>query len=229
MFEKVFEHIAKEWTVLKQAPFAFLGLAAVTAAVGYGIGGWYYSGQIANLKEGATSKDALIATKEAQALRYRVALGIDKPSRGVMVELSNRELRAMALNISPKVRDLCLSFQRRTEPLRVTGKNPVEDRKNIALIDSIGREVSEQYERELRADEVLINNEVLRRLDRKSLAAVIRVPIADAETGSPVSTSALMGHTGIGRMDAGLMCMAASETEQLAKLLPDSERQILTK
>jgi hypothetical protein len=88
----------------------------------------------------------------------------------------------------------------------------------------LAREVSERYNGSFRSDRVLLNNEILRRLDRKAAGAVVRVPLYDAETGAPLSFSSLIPATGDGIIDATLMCAAADETEQLSKLLPADKK-----
>jgi hypothetical protein len=211
-----YDHIKQEVAVIKSAPLAVI----LFSGVGMGIATWYFAGQIASLKEQINAQDG-------QIRRYRVALGIDKASRGAMVELTNWELRAMALNIVPKVRDLCSSLAKRSEAIRpsLQSNNPATKRQGFERLQALSREVSEQYDRAFRSDRVLLNNEILRRLDRNAAAVVIRVPLFDAETGTPLSFSTLMGSTGVGVIDAGMMCMAADETEQLAKLLPVAEQK----
>lgn len=204
--------------MLKQAPAAFIGLSVVALAAGFAGGMLYYSGQIGSLKEQMNTKDGQIG-------RYRVALGVDKASRGAMVDLTDDELRAMATTIVSKVRDLCSPIRRRAVEIRSATK--VDDRaakrREYQLLRALATEGAEQYNKTIRSDRNLLNNEILRRIDKKAAAAIVRVPIWDAETGTPTSILTFPA-TGDGLMDYALMCAAADETEQLSKLLPTRKR-----
>lgn len=84
------------------------------------------------------------------------------------------------------------------------------------------REASTQYHKELRSDVLNAENEMLRRLDPRAAAAVVRVPILkDAETGTPLSMFSLIP----GQFDAAFLCMQADEIQQLAQLLPISAKR----
>jgi hypothetical protein len=54
------------------------------------------------------------------------------------------------------------------------------------------REVSQEFDHDVKSDFLNANNEVLRRLDRKAVASVVRGPIfTDAETGTPIGMTSL--------------------------------------
>ena|SRR5579862_2933227 len=218
MLQPLFDYIAKEWAVLKQAPFTFIGLTVVSVLGGFAVGMLYYSGQLGSAKEQINAKDS-------QINRYRVALGIEKASKGALVELTNEELRTMALGIATKTHDLCSYLRKESEPLQsdLNSKDARKKTQAFERLRAISSEVAERYNNTLRSDRVLANNELLRRLDKKAAGAVVRVPLFDAETGAQISILSLFGPTGNGVMDSGMMCMAADETEQLAKLLPIKE------
>jgi len=188
------------------------------------LGRWIRGWGMALFRPNRYAKGQLGAAN-GQISRYRVALGIDKASHGSMVELTNNELHAMAGNLIPKIRQLCSYFGERSKNLGrlpENRKSPEAKAKAKAWVDgaeAIAADVTKQYD-QLRSDEVLLNNEILRRLDPSAAAAVMHVPLFNAQTGTPLSLTAITGHSGIATIDAATMCMAADETERLAKLLP---------
>jgi len=128
---EIFDYIAKEWGVLKTAPFSFIGLSILCVVGGVALASWHYSERI-------STADAQVAAKDAEVGRYRVALGIDKASRGAMVELSNEELLAMANNIVPKIRDLCASFKKQASTYPKPPANP----KDKAAVEKLAGGIS---------------------------------------------------------------------------------------
>lgn len=162
--------------------------------------------------------------KDGQISRYRVALGIDKGGHNALAELSNIELQAKALGIASRVRDLCDSFQKRSYELgpypppseKKAGKE--HDDRVMALMHEVGQE----FDHDLRADFLNTNNELLRRLDLKAVASVVRAPIfSDAETGIPIGMPSLAPT----QFEATLLCTYADQMEQMAKLLPAKSGQ----
>ena len=124
-------------------------------------------------------------------------------------------------NVVAKMREMCAAFDARARAIGIVQPpGGSSNRQKMDQLESLATEVSGRYNSQFRSDRTLLNNEILRRLDRKAAVAVIRVPLFDAETGTPLSFSTLIGPTGFGTMDMAMMQMAADETEQLAKLLP---------
>ncbi len=205
--QTVWEYIRKERAALKRAPLSFAGLAVVCLAAGIGVGRWHYSERL--------------ETKDGQIQRYRVALRIDKAGGNALMELTNSELKAKSLNTASNVRDLCQAFEKRMQDIKQPSKgNDAEAKAFEEKRQALMREVSDEYDRNLRADFLNANNELLRRLDSKAVASVIRNrPVfSDADTGTPVGLPSLLP-SGTG-MEAFWLCQFADEVEQLAKLLP---------
>jgi hypothetical protein len=199
------EHIQKEWAELKSAPGAFVILAVLCILTGLGIGSWHYSER---LEEQA-----------GQISRYRVALGIDKGGPNALAELTNTELQAKGLGTASKVRDLCFSFQKRSEQIgpAPAGDGKVAAKEHFDRVQALMREVSQEFDHDLKSDFLNANNELLRRLDRKAVASVVRGPIfTDADTGTPIGMASLTS----GEMEAPFLCTYADQMEQMAKLLP---------
>ena len=219
MLRELAEYIAKEWRVLSGAPFSFIILAVLCLLGGLGLASWHYSGQISTLSGQVTSKDGEIS-------RYRVALGIDKASKGAMVELTNEELYARAVSLTSSVRGLCVLFDKRQAEFAKTFKS---NKKSISEAEyNVALEITTDYEKSYRSDVTLMLNELLRRLDPKATAAIVRYPIGDADTGTPIDVLTLSpgGHNGAaGRtIEMSLLCPIADELEQLSKLLSIAKR-----
>jgi hypothetical protein len=200
------EHIQKEWAVLKGAPISFVVLAVLCIITGIGIGSWHYGEKIDE--------------KDGQIGRYRVALGIDSASKGALIELNNEELQSKTMNTASKLRDFCKTFEKRTAEITsemTVGK--IDKETFVERTLTVERQLSEEYHKDLRSDFLNLNNELLRRLDPKVSASVIRGPIfADAHTGTPIARgSFLPERMGI---EIPYLCVDADQIEQLAKLLP---------
>lgn len=204
----------KEWGALKAAPLSFLFLFIAGLALGYFLGAWYYLERLETLSTQLDSKDSQIG-------RYRVALGIDKTSGGALVELTNTELKAKAASTSAKVRALHQQLQRRDfaiAELKMSGK--LNDKDAREQSDAIMRDVSEEFERTLRADTINVDNELRRRLGPRVLASIVGLPqtFYSASEGVPVG-GLWLGPSGIGWSGAFLGVLADG-IDQMAALLP---------
>jgi hypothetical protein len=201
----LWDKIVKEAAVIKAAPISAVTLLFVGIAAGVITGAWHYSERL-----------ELQAT---QIQRYRVALGIDEGGPNALAELSNAELQAKALNIASQVRDLCFSFQKRSEQIKPATKgNKKEEQERSDTEMGLMKEISQEFDHDMKSDFVNANNELLQRLDRKAVAGVVRGPIiTDAETGTPVAMASLIQ----GQLEAPFLCMYADQMEQMAKLLPN--------
>jgi hypothetical protein len=195
------EKIRQEGHVIKTAPFSFLVFLVVGCCFGYAASTWFYAKQI-------TDRDQDIH-------RYRIALGIDKGSVNALVELNNEELQGKALNIATKARDLCFSFQKRAEQISPAVKgNKKEEKENFDRNMALMKEVGQEFDHDMKADFLNANNEVMRRLDPKALASVVRGPIfSDAETGTPIGMASLTPD----QFEAPFLCTYADQLEQMAK------------
>lgn len=201
-----FDYIRQEWAVLRKAPLAFVGLALAFFVAGVALARWYDSDKLNE--------------KDDQLRRYRVALGIEQGSPNALVELTNQELRNKALIVSSRVQDLCNRFNKQSAEIKAQLDAKKFDEKgaherHLALM----KQISGEFHHDLRSDALNVQNELLRRLDPKAAAAVVRFPVfADAATGTPISMESLLPNA-FG-MDAMLLCGFAEELQQLAKLLP---------
>ncbi|MGA1999059.1 MAG: hypothetical protein ABSG52_03620 [Terriglobales bacterium] len=201
-----FDYVRQEWGVLTKAPLAFVGLAIVFFAAGIGLTRWYDSDKLND--------------KDDQLRRYRVALGIEHGSPNALVELTNPELRSKALIVSSRVQGLCTRLNKQAGEIKAQlDAKKFDDKGAWERQQALSKQISDEFHNDLRSDALNVQNELLRRLDPKAAAAVVRFPIlADAATGTPVSLqSLLLSESG---MDAVSLCGFAEELQQLAKLLP---------
>ena len=201
-----FDYIRQEWGVLTKAPMAFVGLAVVFFVSGVALARWYDRDKIND--------------KDDQLRRYRVALGIESGSPNALVELTNAELRSKALIVSSRVQALCASFNRQSAEIKaLVDTKKIDEKGGFDRQLALMKRTSDEFHHDLRSDALNVQNEMLRRLDPKAAAAVVRFPIfADAATGTPISLASLLP-SGLG-LDAGALCGFAEELQQLAKLLP---------
>ena len=200
------DYIRQEWSVLKNAPGVFIGLAVVFFIAGVGLTRWYDADKLSD--------------KDDQLRRYRVALGIEPGSPNALVELTNSELKSKTLLVASQVRDLCDSFNKQSRDIKAQLDTKKTDRNGAdQQQEALRKDISTRFHNEVRSDALNVHNELLKRLDSKAVAAVVRYPIfSDAKTGTPVSLYSLLpSQFGF---DAMFLCDFGGELEQLAKLLP---------
>ena len=214
--EKVFEYIKKEWIVLKTAPFSFIGLAVLCVLSGMGLAGWHYSERISTL-------EAQSGTKDSEISRYRVALGIDRASRGALIELNNIELRSKALSTAATLHQLCVSFRNRSEQLAndlATSKLSQKDK--AARHFALQKEESDEFDSSVRSDASLVEIELRRRLSPEAKASIVGLPPAfKGSDGGYLTLLSIMGGSG---MDAAFVCVIGNGIEEMGKLLPGDSK-----
>lgn len=210
MWAALWTHIQKEWHALRRAPGAFLTLLILGVAVGYGIGAWYYSGRLA-------TKEVEAVVKDGQIARYRVALGIDPASKGALIELSNQELAAKAINTAAKLRTVCVTV--RDASASIASDKKLTDAQKAERFRAAHQKFSDEFDRTLRADAFNVDNELRRRLDPKAVAAIVGImPSIQSDEGARLNILTLMP-TGMG-LSAGWTCTVADGMDQMAKILP---------
>lgn len=207
----ILEWVRGEWSVLKSAPFSFVG----SLLVGLALASWYYHGQIVAVKEQLNTKDGQIG-------RYRVALGIDPASQGALIELNNRELQAKAFATVIRLRDMCSSLQKKSEAIQVQlHRGMIDEKARYERIDAMNKELSNDFMRNLRADAFNVDNELRRRLGPQAVAAIIGITpsvVADDGTRVDILTLVMRGVDAPG-FSVGFVCTLADGVEQMAKLL----------
>ena len=217
--QAILAYIQKEWAVVSKAPFTFLGIAALFVGAGYGAGAWHYAERI-------SVKDEQIIQRNEQIARYRVALGVDSASRGILIDLTNQELQAKSANTVKNLRDTCFSLRKKDADIRAQfnagkiDKNGLDDR-----LSAMNKEMSEKFVRYLRSDAFNVDNELRRRLGPQAVAAIVGItPSVVSDDGTRIDVLGIIP-SGVG-FDVSFTCVLADGIEQMAKLLPpDSQKQ----
>lgn len=216
MLERLFAYIEREWAVLKTAPFAFVMLAVLCSALGFGGGMMYYTAQVGSLHE-------QIIAKEGQISRYRVALGVDPASRGALVELSNDELAAKAQSTVKKLRELSNELDVKLGDIKKQADSgKISAKEASASSQAAMQQVSQDFDSNLASDANNLYDELHKRLDASAIAHVVRMPAFKTD-GVSVPLIALIKNSGF---DSFMIRGYADEIEQMAKLLPpDSQKK----
>jgi hypothetical protein len=152
---EILQYLEREWSRVKDAPVVFVVLTLLGISTGWYLASFYYQGRLAE-------KDGLLA-------RYRVALGIDKPSQGNLIELTNEEMRAKAMSTAAALREFTVSLRNQTNSAVVGAK---DDKDKAERSFRVLKEMSDEFDRKLKADSNLVDNELRRRLGPKAVASL---------------------------------------------------------
>ena len=192
-----------ESDLIVKSPIAFTVFVLFGFILGYVVAAWYLNGRLSE--------------QEGQLSRYRVALGIDSASSGVLVELSNEELRAKAMTTAGTLRSFEIGLRNESE----SALNGAKDDKDKAERSfRVLRNKSDEFDRTLKADAVNVDTELRRRLGPKALGSIVGLPptFYSASDGAPIGITSLLP-SGMG-MSAGFAGVLADGIEQMARLLP---------
>lgn len=174
-------------------PLVFAIVALVSFAVGFGI---------------ALFVDSFrIVARDEQIARYRIALGIDRPSPGALTELSNQELGLASTQVVAKLRKMCSSYESQQEQivsLQLSGQ--LDDQTAAQRANKLLSDTSYEFNRTIRSDSLYIDAEIRKRIGPKAVDQVI-------------GTSPSVQSASDGQMSADSMCEAADRIEQMARLL----------
>ena len=121
---ELLHYIQREWARFKDAPLVFVALLILGITAGWSLASLYYQGRIAD-------KDGLLA-------RYRVALGIDKPSQGSLIELTNEEMRAKAMSTAAALRELTVSLRNQTDSAVAGAKDDKDKAEIVEMLKKAG-------------------------------------------------------------------------------------------
>jgi hypothetical protein len=202
-FTQLLQILRDERDVIAGAPFLSSVLVGLGFVIGYAVAVWYFKGRL-------IEKEGLLA-------RYRVALGLDPRSRGVLIELTNEEMRAKAMTTAAGLRAFEVGMRNELESAARGARNEQDkaDRTRHILRDS-----SDEFDRKLKADAVNVDTELRRRLGPQALASIGGLPPTFYTTseGAPVGIHSLIP-SGSG-MSAGFAGVLADGIEQMACLLP---------
>ena len=202
--------------MLRTAPFSFIGLAVLCVLAGTALAGWHYSERISTL-------EAQSGTKDSEIARYRVALGIDRASKGALIELNNSELRSKALSTAATVHQLCVSFRNRNEQLaKDLATSKLSEKDGATRSFALQKEESDEFDSSVRSDASLVEIELRRRLSPEAKASIVGLPLAfKGSDGGYLTLLSILSGTGI---DAVFVCAIGNGIEEMAKLLPGDSK-----
>lgn len=210
--EWLLNHVTSEWQQLKAAPFAFMWLFFLGCFIGIVFAGTLYRSQI-------TLKDAQLADKDAHLARYKVALGIETASQGVLIGLSNEEMRAKAINTAAKLRAFDVASRNVYNDTMKGVSDPHDQAERRQQIEQMR---SDEFDRSLKADAINVDTELRRRLGPKALASIVGLPTtfyATANKDAPVGMVTLVASAASGWSSAFVGTLADG-IERMAQVLP---------
>ncbi|POG02231.1 hypothetical protein BGP82_12850 [Pseudomonas putida] len=164
---ELLKSIKAEWSVISQAPFSFLILAALMLSAGYLCARWYYAGRIDLLRERLQLKSEQAETYKERALKQDEKV----------LEVVNSDgpvLREKTLQFVARLRDFIERYQQQDESLHQVewrAATSAPDAEKAALWDryrDAGDRVANQrraeFERSFKVDGIMLRDELLSRL-----------------------------------------------------------------
>lgn len=200
MLERAFDYLLKEWSVIKQAPLAFIVCVLLGACLGWFLGKSFYAERIEVISQRIED--------------FQERLGLVPKDRTAYSKMTNRELRAATLELVARLREFEQTVEVDDRDSYLAQFNDMrnakteEERTNIWQHQNQAlsqRSFQRQFEfgQNYRADALLLRDEMLRRLPKQPKE---QRPIVALDRGM------LGGIRPVGE--------AADYLERLAKLLP---------
>jgi len=178
--EKWFEYLAKEWSVISQAPFAFFTIAAITFGLAYLAARWRYTSVIEQVKATNETLKERLHLKSEQAESYKErALKYDEKVLEV-VDSDALKLRNKTLELVSNIREFIERYQRQdqlvheNEWVEMTQATSEEDKKRLwhkftNASSRLSNERNAEYDRRFKVDAIMLRDELRSRLkDYKS-------------------------------------------------------------
>lgn len=173
--EKLIEYIAKEWSVVSQAPFAFLILAAIMFGLAYLAAKWRFTAVIDQIK---ASNDALkdrLHLKSEQAESYKDrALKYDEKVQQV-VDSNAVALKERTLEVVKNLREFIERHRREDDRVSALERSAMrsaqtEEERNAAWERNtnetmrLSNERNAEYDRRFRVDAIMLRDELRSRI-----------------------------------------------------------------
>ena len=202
-FSEKLEFLRREWPVVRQAPGSFvIAVLVCTGLVLLGASS-YYNSETRKLK---SDND-----------RYKILLGIDKPTTTTLSLLTNSELRSKAFHIVEEIRERIRGHQENELSLsekRKEGK--ITEEEYDTLSEGEYDRAASAFAIEIRSAALNVYNELRRRLpeDVTLMMPVLR----PADPTDP--TVSLYQAFSLQQVSWGFAERLANDIDQLAKLLP---------
>jgi hypothetical protein len=173
--EKLLEQLAKEWSVLSQAPFSFALLAASMFALAYLAARWKYSSVIEQVRAANETLKERLHLKTEQAEQYKDrAIKYDQKVWEV-VESDTSSLSKKALSLVGQIREFIERYQRQERTIQESEfsemsraesedeKRRLWDRFSAASMRTHAEQAAE-YERRFKVDALILRDELRSRL-----------------------------------------------------------------
>lgn len=171
--EKLIEYISKEWSVVSQAPFTFLILAAITFGLAYLAAKWRFTAIIDHVKaSNETLKERLhLKSEQSESYKDRALKYDDKVHQ--VVDSDEVALKEKTLEVVKNLREFIERHKReddRNMMERRSSSSPSEEQRQAdweAQTNNMMRLSSErnaEYDRRFRVDVMMLRDELRSRL-----------------------------------------------------------------
>lgn len=173
--EKLFEYIAKEWSVVSQAPFAFLILAAIMFGLAYLAAKWRFTAVIDQTRVSNEALKDRLHLKSEQAESYKDrALKYDEKVQQV-VDSDAVALKERTLEVVKNLREFIERHKREDDRISTIERSAMrsaqtEEERNAAWerhtneTMRLSNDRNAEYDRRFRVDAIMLRDELRSRL-----------------------------------------------------------------
>ena len=173
--DKLFEYIAKEWSVVSQAPFAFLILAAIMFGLAYLAAKWRFTAVIDQTRVSNEALKDRLHLKSEQAESYKDrALKYDEKVQQV-VDSDAVALKERTLEVVKNLREFIERHKREDDRISAIERSAMrsaqtEEERNAAWERNtnetmrLSNERNAEYDRRFRVDAIMLRDELRSRL-----------------------------------------------------------------
>lgn len=173
--ERLFEYIAKEWSVVSQAPLAFLILAAIIFGLAYLAAKWRFTAVIDQTRASNETLKERLHLKSEQAESYKDrALKYDEKVQQV-VDSDALALKKRTLEVVKNLREFIERHKREDDRINAIERSAMrsaqtEEERNAAWERNtnetmrLSNERNAEYDRRFRVDAIMLRDELRSRL-----------------------------------------------------------------
>lgn len=173
--EKLFEYISKEWSVVSQAPLAFLILAAIIFGLAYLAAKWRFTAVIDQTRASNETLKERLHLKSEQAESYKDrALKYDEKVQQV-VDSDALALKERTLEVVKNLREFIERHKREDDRISAIERSAMrsaqtEEERNAAWERNtnetmrLSNERNAEYDRRFRVDAIMLRDELRSRL-----------------------------------------------------------------
>ena len=173
--DKLLEYIAKEWSTISQAPFAFMILASIMFGIAYLAAKWRFTAVIEQVKASNETLKERLHLKSEQAETYKErAFKYDEKVMEV-VDSSEITLKEKSLDFVKNLREFVERFKREDQAVQDNEWNEMaqstnENERNklwqkfTSASSRLSNDRNSEYERRFKVDAILLRDELRSRL-----------------------------------------------------------------